>query len=114
MRPTSHRFTVTGRTLYAWCAGDALMFPVVLGRPGVVESACPRTGQPIRIDLAPDAVERLDPPTAVVSAVRPIGLTDLRSSVFRHGHFFASRAAAALPARQALLTGSLDQAGRRR
>jgi alkylmercury lyase len=95
MRPTSHRFTVRGRTLYTWCASDALMFPVVLGRPGVVESPCPRTGQPIRIGLAPDAVEGLDPPTAVVSAVRPIGLTDLHSSVCRHGHFFASRAAAA-------------------
>ena len=53
LRPTRHRFTVDARTLYAWCASDTLMFPVILGRPGVVESTCPQTGRPIRIELTP-------------------------------------------------------------
>jgi alkylmercury lyase len=94
LRPTSHRFTVDGRTLYAWCASDTLMLPVILGRPGVVESTCPQTGQPIRIELSPDAVERLDPPAAVMSAVRPSGrLVDVRATTCSHGHFFSSPAA---------------------
>jgi alkylmercury lyase len=95
LRPTSHRFTVDGRTLYAWCATDTLMFPVVLGRPATVESTCSQTRQPIRIDVTPNAVERLDPPEAVMSAGRPTGtLADVRASTCSHGHFFSSAAAA--------------------
>jgi alkylmercury lyase len=94
LRPTTHRFMIGGRTLFAWCASDALMFPVILGRPSVIESTCPRTGQAIRIELTPDTVERVNPPDAVMSVVRPIGVTDVRSSVCQHGHFFSSPAAA--------------------
>lgn len=95
LRPTPHRYTTGGRTLYAWCASDTLMFPVVLGQPGLVESTCPHTGQPIRIELTPDTVERVDPPDAVLSAVRPPGrLADVRTATCRLGHFFSSRAAA--------------------
>jgi alkylmercury lyase len=93
LRPTSHRFTVDGRTLYAWCASDTLMFPVILGRAGIVESTCPQTGRPIRIELTPGGVKRLDPSEAVVSAVRPSGrLVDVRGSTCDHGHFFSSAA----------------------
>jgi alkylmercury lyase len=95
LRPTRHRFTVDGRALYAWCASDTLMFPAILGRPGVVESTCPHTGRPICIELTPEGVERLDPPDAVVSAVRPAGtLADVRTTTCAHGHFFSSPAAA--------------------
>jgi alkylmercury lyase len=96
LRPTSHRFTVDGRTLYAWCASDTLMFPAILGRPGTVDSTCPRTGQPIHVELTPERVERVDPAGAVVSAVRPTGtLADVRTQTCHHGHFFSSSAAAA-------------------
>jgi alkylmercury lyase len=95
LRRTPHRVLVDERTVYAWCASDTLMFPVILGRPVVIESTCPQTGQPIRIELTPDAVRSLDPPEAVMSAVRPTGrLTDVRASTCSHGHFFASAAAA--------------------
>jgi alkylmercury lyase len=96
LRPTKHRITMDGRTLFTWCASDTLMVPVMLGRPAVVESTCPRTGQPIRIELTPDAVEQIDPPDAVMSAVRPAGqVADVRSATCNHGHFFSSIAAAA-------------------
>jgi alkylmercury lyase len=96
LRPTTHRFTVDGRTLFAWCASDTLMLPVILGRAALVESTCPQTDQPIRIELTPDAVERIDPPDAVVSAVRPPGqMTDVRSATCDHGHFFSSIGATA-------------------
>jgi alkylmercury lyase len=93
LRPTPHRVTVDGRTVYAWCATDTLMFPVILGRPTVVASECPQTGRQIRIELTPDAVQSLDPPEAVMSAVRPTGpLPDVRASTCSHGHFFNSAA----------------------
>jgi alkylmercury lyase len=96
LRPTTHRFTVDGRTVFAWCASDTLMLPVILGRPALVESTCPQTGQPIRIELTPDGVDRVDPPDAVMTAVRPAGqLADVRSATCNHGHFFSSIAATA-------------------
>lgn len=95
LRPTSHRFTVDGRTLYAWCASDTLMFPVILGRPGLVESTCPQTGRPVRVEVGPDRIERIDPPEAVVSAVRPTGaVADVRAETCNLGHFYSSPAAA--------------------
>jgi alkylmercury lyase len=96
LRATPHRYLLDGRTLFAWCASDALMFPVILVRRGVIESTCGLTGQPIRIELTPDGVERVDPRGAVVSGVRPAGqLADVRSAICQHGRFFASRQAAA-------------------
>jgi alkylmercury lyase len=96
LRPTTHRFIVDGRILFAWCASDTLMLPMILGRPARVESTCPQTGQPIRIDVTPDGVERVDPPDAVMSAVRPPGpVADVRSATCNHGHFFGSIAATA-------------------
>jgi alkylmercury lyase len=91
LRPTTHHVTVDGHTLFAWCATDTLMVPVVLGRPALIESTCPQTGQAIRIELTPDGVERLDPPDAVMTAVRPRGkFADVRSTTCAHGHFFSS------------------------
>jgi len=29
LRPTPHKFTFEGRTVYGWCASDTLMFPVL-------------------------------------------------------------------------------------
>jgi alkylmercury lyase len=95
LRPTPQRFLIGDRTLFAWCASDALTLPAILGRPAVVEASCGLTGQPIRLELTPDTVEGVDPPGAVVSAVRPTGrLADVRSAVCQHGRFFASPQAA--------------------
>jgi alkylmercury lyase len=96
LRPTTHRLTFDGRILFTWCASDTLMVPVMLGRSAVVDSTCPQTAQPIRIELTPDVVERIDPPDAVMSAVRPAGqVADVRSATCNHGHFFSLIAAAA-------------------
>jgi alkylmercury lyase len=96
LRPSAHRVTIGGRTLFAWCASDTLMIPVILGRPALVESTCPQTGEAIRVAVAPGGVERIEPPDAVVTAVRPAGrITDVRSGTCDHGHFFSSIAATA-------------------
>src|SRR5882724_1155378 len=49
LHPTPHSFTFDAQTVYGFCASDALEFPVLLNRPGVAESTCPATGQPIRV-----------------------------------------------------------------
>lgn len=94
LRPTPHRFTFDGRTVFAWCASDVLMFPVVLGRSGTVESPCPATGRLIRGQVTPERVEWVDPSGAVVSLVRPDRLKDIRGEVCALGSFFASEDAA--------------------
>jgi alkylmercury lyase-like protein/inorganic pyrophosphatase len=78
---------------------DAFVGRVQTGLVGVItlvhELTCGLTGQPIFIELTPNAVERVDPPGAVVTAVRSAGqLADIRSAVCQHGQFFASPQAA--------------------
>ena len=38
LRLTPHRLQFEGRTLFAWCALDALLFPILLGRPVSIKS----------------------------------------------------------------------------
>ena len=96
LRPTAHRFTFSGGTLYGWCVSDALMFPVLLGMGGTVSSSCPVTHTPILIEVAPNGVLSVEPPEAVVSRVRPEGpVDDVRTSICNLGNAFASPTAAA-------------------
>lgn len=93
-RPTAHRFTVAGRQLYTWCAMDTLFFPLLLGERAVAESRCPATGRAIRVEVEPDGVVSVDPEHAVVSRIGPGCVSDVRTEVCDHGHFFASAEAA--------------------
>lgn len=94
-RPTQHRYTFGGLTLYTWCASDTLLFTPILGTSAVAESTCPATGLSIRLELAPDAVISVDPPeTVVTQRHRSDLIADLRADVCDHGHFFASPQAA--------------------
>lgn len=92
--PTPHRFEVEGRTLFTWCALDALSFPVILGRPASVESPCRGTGEPVHIEVTPTEVVAVEPPSAVVSVVVPKDLANVRSVVCENVHFFNSPEAA--------------------
>jgi alkylmercury lyase len=51
------------------CGVDMYLLALALGRPIHAEATCPATATPIRVDLTPDRVERIDPPTAVVAVV---------------------------------------------
>jgi alkylmercury lyase len=94
-RPTRHRYIVDGRVLFTFCAADTLIFTPILGRPAIVESSCLTTSQPIRVELTPEAVTLVDPPTTMVSQVSLARHgSDIRSSCCDHGHFFASESAA--------------------
>src|SRR3712207_279810 len=87
---TPHRLQLGGRTLFAWCALDALLFPVLLGRPASIESPCWGTGEPVHIEVTPAGIEAVDPPSAVVSIVAARDLANLRRLGCTNTHFFSS------------------------
>lgn len=94
LNPTPHRFEVEGRTLFAWCALDALVFSPLLGKPVSIESPCRGTGEPVRVEATPTRIETVEPPSAVVSVVIPQDLARVRSVVCENTHFFSSPQAA--------------------
>lgn len=64
--PTRHRVDVQrGPVLYAMCAVDALGIPAMVGRPGVISSTDPASGQTITVRVTEGGLE-IDPPEAVV------------------------------------------------
>jgi alkylmercury lyase len=91
LRPTRHRFTVSGEHLYTWCALDTLMFPSILGKAANIESSSPTSGQLIRVTVAEDgSIDSVAPATAVVSVLSPDDLSSIRSSFCNQVHFFTS------------------------
>lgn len=96
LRPTPHKISFNGGTFYGWCATDMLMFPVILGKSGIIESTDPITGRTVRIEVSPSEVLRVDPPEAVVTGIRPSErVEDVRTNVCGLGHFVSSGDAAA-------------------
>jgi alkylmercury lyase len=71
LNPTPHRFIINGRTLYTWCALDAVFMPGLLGVTAEVESTCPTTGKLIQLTISPDGIEAFTPETAVLSIAVP-------------------------------------------
>lgn len=94
---TVHRFEVDGSTLFTWCAWDALFLPRLLGATAQVVSACPVTGTPVHLTVAPHGVESVHPHETVVSFLMPAE-EELRrhttASFCHFVHFFASPPAA--------------------
>jgi len=96
---TPHRFSVRGRDLYAWCSLDTLFLPALLGETAEVESACPVSGEKIRLTVTPGDVQSYSPSSTVLSIVLP-GLsctsdrTGPQSSMCSQMYFFESRNAA--------------------
>lgn len=95
LRPTPHQLKVDGRTLYAWCALDVLMYTPLLGRPVLAESPCPATGVPVRMAVGPQQVDNIEPGTAVVSMLMPQAGPGIRQAFCNHVNFFSSWEAAA-------------------
>lgn len=93
LHQTPHRFIVGGRTLFTWCAWDALTFPPMLGRTARVESTCAGTGAEIRLTVAPTGVLDLQPPNAVISLAHATACPSscgIRERFCDHVHFFRS------------------------
>lgn len=103
LRETPHRFVVGSRTLYTWCAWDTLFIPRVLDAEAHVESRCPITGRPIRLDITSRGVVSVVPSEALMSfqvECEPGGARKPSRSVVNACcgdiHFFSSPAAAGL------------------
>jgi Alkylmercury lyase len=94
--PTRHRVRISGGpAVYAMCAIDALGMSAMTGRPVVIESADPCTGEPVAVHVD-QAASTWDPATAVVYAGRTGGDCAGSSASACCGsiNFFANRAAA--------------------
>lgn len=52
--PTEHVVTVAGASYFANCAWDALGVVAALGRPGLVDSRCGHSGEPLRLEVGRD------------------------------------------------------------
>jgi alkylmercury lyase len=96
-RPTPHRVQFKRRQeiLYAWCALDALLLPILLGEGARVTSTCPGSGQQVSVLLGSNGVEEVNPATAVVSFVTELNFASPRASGCELQHFFISDDAAA-------------------
>jgi alkylmercury lyase len=91
---TPHRLELEGRTLFAWCALDAFLFPILLGRPASIESPCRGTGELVHIEVTSAGIEAVEPPSAVVSIVAARDLATFRRVSCNNAHFFSSPEAA--------------------
>jgi alkylmercury lyase len=89
---SKHRFHTGERTLYTWCAWDALFIPMILGNTAYIESEDAQTGAPIRLTVAPDRVTAVSPRGTVVSMLEPREdmLADVVTRLCHYIHFFAS------------------------
>lgn len=56
--PTQHRVHVDGIDYFANCAWDAFGIPAALHKPGVVDSRCEQTMEPLHLQVAVDGPAR--------------------------------------------------------
>jgi alkylmercury lyase len=88
--PTPHMFEVSGHKLYAWCAADTLLFPMILGRTARVKTSDPVSQAEISLTITPRGVQEIEPAGAVLSWSTHVG-GDVRTSFCNFTHWFASR-----------------------
>lgn len=94
--PTRHRVRISGEAaVFAMCAIDAMGISAMTGRPVVIESADPCTGEPVTVHVD-RATSTWNPATAVVYVGRTGGQCAGPSASVCCGYmnFFATRAAA--------------------
>lgn len=93
--PMKHRFRVSGRALYTWCAWDALFIPPILDLDAEVESECPVSKKAISLRVTPEGVASVRPESVVLSFLTP-ERARIEENVVAHFchfvHFFATPA----------------------
>jgi alkylmercury lyase len=96
LRPTKHRFSVAGRSLFTWCAWDTLFLPELLAQPADVRSTCPLTGAPVWLRVDDGGVTASEPPDLWVTfpSLACTSTADIVGSFCCHVHFVAGRDAA--------------------
>lgn len=88
----AHRFRVGGRTLYTWCAWDALFLPALIGQRAEVASRSPVSGELIRLTVSAEGIEEVAPEATVISMLAPSADFDdsVLISFCHYVHFFSS------------------------
>lgn len=99
VKPTHHQVTINGRTLWAWCAVDSLLYAELFGEAVEIETRDPETDHVNRLTVSPTRIEAVEPTGIVVSMVPPqtadfTSNPRLRASACNVMYFFASRASA--------------------
>jgi len=96
LNPTQHQISMDNQRLYAWCAYDAMYTPGVVGMPAQIVSKDPMTGGAIKVSIAFDGVDVVQPESTVVSVVNPGGDMSAGPESTRCTHmlFFESRESA--------------------
>lgn len=69
LNPTNHQVRMGNKSLYAWCAYDAIYSPCVVGIPAQIVSLDPISGERIRVSISPSGVEKVEPKSTVVSII---------------------------------------------
>lgn len=93
---SSHTLRTNGQTLSAWCAWDTLFLPQLIGQTAEIESVGPAESGIVRLTVAPDRVERVEPVSAQMSILLPDAQEmqkDVVTSFCHFVHFFPSRQA---------------------
>jgi alkylmercury lyase len=86
---TPHRVEFHGRTMWAWCAPDAIGIPEVIGAPVRILSSCAATGDPVRVEVTTTSLERVEPASAVISFFLPsLDQPDLRQAACGNANFY--------------------------
>jgi alkylmercury lyase len=87
--PTPHRVEFHGRTMWAWCAPDAIGIPWLIGAAVRIQSSCAATGDQVRVEVTPTSVERVEPAGAVISFFLPSpDQPDLRQAACGNANFY--------------------------
>lgn len=68
LRPTPHRITTDTAQVWAWCAGDTVILPMVLNQQARVEITSPKSKEIVRFTATPHGVLDVEPAGAVVSS----------------------------------------------
>ena len=71
LNETSHEMIIDGRSMYAWCAWDALFIPAYLDTPATVRSTDPANGDQITVEVAPTSIKSSKPDATVLSILVP-------------------------------------------
>ncbi len=85
---------MSGNRLSTWCALDPLFIVPAIGQAAVIESADPKTQDPVKVSIAEDGSVQVKPPQALLSLVIPQGslhsVEDVWMQFCQHVHFFVS------------------------
>ena len=112
--PTRHRFEMSGKSLYTWCAFDTVLFPPSLQAEAQVHSTCPVTGHPITFVATPSGtIKDLSPASSVMTLTIPAERSEcVRATFCEQSLFFESEQSASswLAARPEALVLSIEEA----